>query len=87
MGAGTLSLVRMILVQALFLGSIGFGLGAGAGALMGFNLARVDPHLVFRMPWQLVVAAGVAAVLVITVAALLAIRKVVRLEPAQVFKA
>lgn len=87
MGAGSATLVRMILAQAFFLGAVGFGLGAGAGAVMGFNLARVDPHLVFRMPWQLILGGGVAALLVVTGAALLAIRKVVRLEPAQVFKA
>ncbi|MGE4280257.1 MAG: ABC transporter permease [Magnetospirillum sp.] len=87
MGAGSGMLVRMILVQALYLGLTGFGLGAGAGAAMGFNLARVDPHLVFRMPWQLIAVGGVAALSVVIVAALLAIRKVVRLEPAQVFKA
>ncbi|MBR9971458.1 ABC transporter permease [Magnetospirillum sp. J10] len=87
MGAGTAMLVRMILVQALYLGSMGFGLGAGAGAVMGFQLANVDPHLVFRLPWQLILGGGMAALTVIIVAALLAIRKVVRLEPAQVFKA
>lgn len=87
MGAGSAMLVRMILVQALYLGLAGFGLGAGAGAAMGFNLARVDPHLVFRMPWQLIAVGGAAALSVVIVAALLAIRKVVRLEPAQVFKA
>jgi len=87
MGAGSAMLVRMILVQALYLGLAGFGLGAGAGAAMGFNLARVDPHLVFRMPWQLIAVGGAAALSVVVVAALLAIRKVVRLEPAQVFKA
>jgi len=87
MGAGSTTLVRMILAQALYLGLAGFGLGAGAGAAMGFNLARVDPHLVFRMPWQLIAVGGAAALSVVIVAALLAIRKVVRLEPAQVFKA
>lgn len=87
MGAGSGMLVRMILTQALYLGLAGFGLGAGAGAAMGFNLARVDPHLVFRMPWQLIAVGGAAALSVVIVAALLAIRKVVRLEPAQVFKA
>ena len=87
MGAGNAMLVRMILVQALYLGALGFGLGAGAGAVMGFQMAKVDAHLVFRLPWQLIAGGGAAALCVIVVAALLAIAKVARLEPAQVFKA
>lgn len=84
MGATTGQLVRMIVLQALLVGSIGWGIGVGGASLFG-RLTR-DTELAFRMPWQLLGISGAAVLLICSIAAVLCIWKVVRLEPAIVFK-
>lgn len=84
MGTSDGRLLAMVLVQALTVGAIGFGLGVGLAAMMG-AAARNSP-LAFRMPWQLVFVAGCAVLVICTLAAMLSMQKVLRLEPAIVFK-
>lgn len=84
MGAGTGLLLRMILLQSVMVGFIGYGLGVGAASLMGW-LGR-NSELAFLLPWwQLLLSAG-AVVLICMFASLISMRKVVELEPAIVFK-
>ena len=84
MGAGTGLLLRMILLQSVMVGFIGYGLGVGAASLMGW-LGR-NSELAFLLPWwQLLLSAG-AVVLICMFASLISMRKIMRLEPAIVFK-
>jgi putative ABC transport system permease protein len=84
MGASNAVLLRMIVLQALTVGVIGYGLGVGAASLFGW--VTRGSELAFRLPWQLL-ALGATAVGVICVgSALVSIWKVVRLEPAIVFR-
>jgi putative ABC transport system permease protein len=85
MGASDGKLLLMVLTQALVVGVIGFGLGVGLASLMGNQATRNSP-LAFRMPWQLLFAAGSAVAVICTLAAALSMWKVLRLEPAVVFK-
>ncbi|WP_449245842.1 ABC transporter permease [Desulfobacca acetoxidans] len=85
MGATDRMLRRMILLQALLVGFVGFGLGAGicgvfAAATQGSN------DLTMNLNWQLLLGSGAAVLLIVVVAALFSIRKVLKLEPAVVFK-
>ncbi|MBL9000598.1 MAG: ABC transporter permease [Phycisphaerae bacterium] len=84
MGSSDGVLLRMILLQALTVGVIGFGLGTGAAAWFG-NSMRGTP-LAFFMTWQLLFVAGSATVIICILAAMLSMRKVMVLEPAIVFK-
>jgi putative ABC transport system permease protein len=84
MGASNLILLRMILLQAVLVGSIGYGLGVGLTALFGF--AMRDTILAFKFPWQLLLFSGAGVSLICIFAALISILKVIRLEPAIVFK-
>jgi putative ABC transport system permease protein len=84
MGASNGVLLRMILLQAMLVGSIGYGMGVGLTALFGF--AMRNTILAFKFPWQLLVFSGAGVTLICMFAALLSIRKVIRLEPAVVFK-
>ena len=84
MGVGNGTLLRMILLQAVTVGLIGYGLGVGAAAAMGVAIRNTE--LAFRMPWQLLLVSGGAVALICVLSALLSIWKVVRLEPAIVFK-
>jgi putative ABC transport system permease protein len=84
MGTGNGMLLRMILLQASVVGTIGWGLGVGAAALFGYVFR--DGVLAFKFPWQLLVISGGAVTLICIFAALLSILKVIKLEPAIVFK-
>lgn len=84
MGSSNLLLMRMILLQALLVGMVGYGLGVGAAGLFGTLLGHTE--LSFRMPWQLLVASAGAVMLICALSALVSIWKVIRLEPAIVFK-
>ena len=84
MGASNLILLRMILLQAVLVGSIGYGLGVGLTGLFGF--AMRDTILAFKFPWQLLLFSGAGVSLICIFAALISILKVIRLEPAIVFK-
>jgi len=84
MGAGNGLLLRMILLQGLLVGVIGYGLGVGAASFIGF-MSR-NSELAFKLPWQLLVVTGVAVTLICIFASLISIRKVMKLEPAIVFK-
>jgi putative ABC transport system permease protein len=84
MGASNGTLLRMILLQASLVGSIGYGLGVGLTSLFGW--AMRDSILAFKFPWQLLVFSGSGVTLICIFAALISIRKVIKLEPAIVFK-
>jgi putative ABC transport system permease protein len=84
MGTGNGVLLRMILLQAVVVGSIGYGLGVGLTALFG-HLMR-NTILAFKFPWQLLVFSGTGISVICIFAAFISIWKVIRLEPAIVFK-
>jgi putative ABC transport system permease protein len=84
MGTSNWTLLRMILLQALLVGSIGYGMGVGLTALFGY--AMRNTILAFKFPWQLLLFSGAGVSLICMIAASLSILKVIRLEPAIVFK-
>jgi putative ABC transport system permease protein len=84
MGTSNWTLLRMILLQAVLVGSLGYGLGVGLTALFGF--AMRNTILAFKFPWQLLVFSGAGVSMICVFAALISIRKVIQLEPAIVFK-
>ena len=84
MGASNWTLLRMILLQAILVGSIGYGLGVGLTALFGY--ATRNTILAFKFPWQLLAFGGAGVTLICIFAAIISIRKVIKLEPAIVFK-
>jgi putative ABC transport system permease protein len=84
MGTSNWILLRMILLQAVLVGSIGYGLGVGLTAVFGF--AMRNTILAFKFPWQLLLFSGAGVSLICVFAAMISILKVIRLEPAIVFK-
>jgi len=85
MGATDRILRRMILLQALLVGFVGFGLGAGTTALFA-AATRGGSGLSMTLNWQLLLGSGIAVAVIVLFAALISVRKVLRLEPAVVFK-
>ncbi len=84
MGAHDTRLLGMILLQALLVGSIGYGLGIGLASL--FGAVTRNTELAFRLPWWVLAISAGAVTLICMLSALISIRKVIRLEPAIVFK-
>ena len=84
MGATNGMLIRMVLVQVLVAAGLGFGIGVGGAALSGVLLARGG--LAFEMDWRIPLFGAAAILVVCSIAALISITRVLRLEPAVVFK-
>ncbi len=84
MGATNGRLLRMILLQALMVGLIGYGIGVGGASMVGYSLRRTEAA--FRMLWHLLAISGGAVTIICMVSAAISLRKVMRLEPAVVFK-
>jgi putative ABC transport system permease protein len=88
MGVGNLRVVGMILLQALVVGAIGYGVGVGMAALFSVLLEAfvktVPPA--FFMPWQVLAFVGGAVLVIIVLSSLVSVRRVLVLEPAVVFK-
>jgi putative ABC transport system permease protein len=85
MGAKNGMLLRMILLQALVVGGVGYGLGVGAASAWGMLISG-RTQLAFRLPWQLLLVSAVAVLVICLSSAALSIRKVMKLEPAVVFR-
>jgi putative ABC transport system permease protein len=84
MGCGNSVLIRMVLLQAFAVGGIGYGIGVGAAALFGVLVSATE--LSFRLPWYLPVLTLVAILVISLLSSLLSLTKVMRLEPAIVFR-
>ncbi|OHB92192.1 MAG: ABC transporter permease [Planctomycetes bacterium RIFCSPHIGHO2_12_39_6] len=84
MGASDFMLLKMVLLQAAMVGGIGYGMGVGAASTFSFLSGRTE--LSFCMPWQLLVASAVAIALICIISSFLSMWRIVKLEPAIVFK-
>jgi putative ABC transport system permease protein len=85
MGTSNLRIVGMVMLQALQVGVIGYGLGVGSAAGIGW-LMKQNSRLAFLMPWQVLAITGAAVVAIVLLSSVLSIRKVLVVEPAIVFK-
>ncbi len=84
MGASNWRIVRMVGLQVGTVGVLGLGLGLGAASISGKVLAGGD--LAFRMVWQIPILGGIAILICCLGAGLLSLARVLRIEPAVVFK-
>jgi len=83
-GATNSLLVKMVLLQAAMVCAIGWGIGIGAAALFGWGFRHTE--LSFSLPWWLYLMSGLCMLTICLIAALFSIVKVIRLDPAIVFK-
>lgn len=88
MGVSNFRLVRMILLQALVVGLIGFGLGIGGAALFGYVFERAVKSTppAFYFGWQIMGVTAGAVTLIALAASLLSMRRVLFLEAGVVFR-
>jgi putative ABC transport system permease protein len=84
MGMSNGTIVRMLLLQATLVGLLGYGIGVGLAALFGWKAGGTE--LAFFTPWWLLPITAGAVVLICILSSLLSVQRVVRLEPAIVFR-
>jgi putative ABC transport system permease protein len=88
MGTTNLRIVGMVLVQGLVVGLIGYALGMGFAALfeeaMKNRFKAIPPA--FYMAWHIPVGAALAVGIICAGATIMSLRRVLRLEPAAVFR-
>lgn len=84
MGAQNDILIKMTLLQVMWVGFLGWALGTGAAAFFGFLLRHTD--LSFKLPWQLYIFTIGSIFLICLIATILSLRKVIKVDPAIVFK-
>lgn len=86
MGASNRLLRRMLILQAVVAGIVGYGIGLGLTSIFGFiALKRLQPP--FYMPYQVPLLTLCTILLICAFSAFLGIRKVSQLEAAEVFRA
>lgn len=85
MGASNRVLRSMIMLQAFTVGAIGYGIGIGLASFFSFLMGR-SGRFVPQIPWQLLLAVATAIVVLCVLASAVGLRRVTRLEPAEVFK-
>ena len=85
-GATNWRIVRMILLQASLAGAIGYSIGMGMAAAFFEVSSRKEALRQMTMPWQNMAGAGVLVIVIVCVSSLISIRKVLKLEPAVVFR-
>ena len=85
LGGTNAELAGVILIQALITSILGYAIGVGLAALAGAYLNT--GRLLILMPAGVVIGLGVVTTLMCVLASLTSVARVVRLEPAMVFKA
>jgi putative ABC transport system permease protein len=86
MGVNNRRLIGMILLQALSVGALGFGLGVGLTAMFFIQTNQITHLAGLHLHWQAVAGVGGAVLLIVSLASLLSMRRVLFLEPAIVFR-
>jgi putative ABC transport system permease protein len=76
----------MVLAQALFVGVIGFGLGIGGTAAF-LHFGASDPGLAgFRMLSQVIWGSALVIGAIVIFSAMVSVRRVLKMDPAVVFR-
>ena len=85
-GVSNRRLIGMILLQALIVGGIGYGIGMGLAAAFFETTKTVLALRGIVLLWPVMLGTGGAVMVIVVLASLMAIRRVLVLEPAAVFR-
>jgi putative ABC transport system permease protein len=86
MGLANRRILGMIVLQALLIGAIGYGLGVGLTTLFFVTTRNYTPLAGLHMTWLAFVGTGVAIVVIVLATSVVSARRVLTLEPAVVFR-
>lgn len=84
MGTANLTIFKMLVLQVVVVGAVGYGVGVGVASMTSLLFAQIG--LSFHMAWQIPVFGAVAVIGCCLLAGGLGMIRVLRLEPAVVFK-
>ena len=84
MGVKNTVLTKMVIVQAIAISLIGWGIGMGLAA--GFGLFSLTTDLSFFLMWQIYVFSGILMFSIVFLSAMLALKKVYSVDPAIAFR-
>jgi putative ABC transport system permease protein len=76
----------MILLQAVLVGAVGYGLGVGLTALFFITTGNITHLAGLHMTWVALLGTGAAVVLIVIATSIISARRVLTLEPAIVFR-
>lgn len=77
----------MVLLQGALVGVIGYALGVGAATIVVTQGARNTLELAgFYVPWQVAAGSSAVVMLIVTLAGMGGLRKVLKTDPAEVFR-
>ena len=85
MGASNLLLCRMLLLQAFTVGLIGYGIGIGLASMFGFGSLKSEQPP-FYMSYHIPLITLCLIIFICSIAALIGIRRISKLEAAEVFR-
>ena len=86
MGVRNGRIVRMVLLQGLTVGTLGYCIGVGLSATFFTATARMTHLAGLYMYWQAMIGVGGAVLIIVGLASLASIRRLLVLEPAVVFR-
>ncbi len=85
LGAGVWRIIGMVLLQALVVGLVGYGIGVGIAGLFTIVSRVTESELQVHYPWQLLVGSLFGTLGTIAVGSFLSLRKVISVSPGKVF--
>jgi putative ABC transport system permease protein len=86
MGVENRRILGMILLQALVVGLIGYGIGMGLAAAFFVSTASINHLRGFALLSPIALGAGVGVLFIVLITAIFSVRRVLVLEPASVFR-
>jgi putative ABC transport system permease protein len=85
MGLSNKVLIKMVIIQALTVGITGFGLGIGGTVIFGLIMLN-NTVLAFKFTPFILLGSLVGVIMIISIAAILGIRKIIKIDPSVVFR-
>ena len=85
-GTRPLTLIGLVLLQAMVAGLIGYGIGIGLAGLMTIPGLAPDAELSSLFPWQLMVGGVLPMLVCIGVGSVMSIRRVIKVDPVTLFQ-
>jgi len=86
MGIPNRGILWMIVLQALLVGGLGFGLGVGLTAIFFIATGNITHLAGLHMTWAALLGTGAAVVVIVIATSIISARRVLTLEPAIVFR-
>jgi putative ABC transport system permease protein len=86
MGIPNSGILRMIMLQALLIGAVGYGFGVGLSAVFFITTGNLTHLAGLHMTWVAYAGTGVAVLVIVIATSITSARRVLVLEPAIVFR-